>query len=180
MEHMTRTEYGVARKYYSYTHRFIDDLCAINNSEHFDEHWIEVYPEQLQLNKENEENTEATFLDLRLKIENRKIISSLYDKRDNFPFEIVSYPDLRGNIASNTGYAVYMSQLLRIARNCTMIQDAVDRIHILTGKLLGKGYLVGKLKKAAMKCLNRNIWICEKYNIGKEQLINMFFRRIPR
>ena len=155
-------------------------MCAINNSEHFDEHWIEVYPEQLQLNKENEENTEATFLDLRLKIENRKIISSLYDKRDNFPFEIVSYPDLRGNIASNTGYAVYMSQLLRIARNCTMVQDAVDRIHILTGKLLGKGYLVGKLKKAAMKCLNRNIWICEKYNIGKEQLINMFFRRIPR
>ena len=133
MEHMTSTEFGVARKYYSYTRRFIDDLCTINNSGDFDEQWKEVYPEQLQLNKENEENTEATFLDLHLKIENRKIISSLYDKRDNFKFEIVSYPDLRGNIASNTGYAVYMSQLLRIARNCKKMQSSkmllTDSVH---------------------------------------------------
>ena len=32
-----------------------------------------------------------------------------------------------------------------------------------------------------MKCLNRNIWICEKYSMRKEQLVNtLFYRRLPR
>ena len=86
-----------------------------------------IYPEQLQLNKETEENTEATFLHLRLKIENRKIISCLYDKRDNFQFEIVSYPDLRGNITSNTGYAVSTQFCDKIDGRIKKLEDTIPQ-----------------------------------------------------
>ena len=94
-----------------------------------------------------------------MKIKGKKIVTSLYDKRDNFNFEIVSYPDLCGNIAANTGYAVFMSQLMRITRNCRLFEDAESRVMTLKSKLLGKGYEEHKIRKAAVKCLDRNDWM---------------------
>ena len=46
----------------------------------------QIYPLELQLNKANASYTEAAFLDLHLSI------SQIYDKRDDFDFEIVHFP----------------------------------------------------------------------------------------
>ena len=47
---------------------------------------------------EDESDTEATFLDLEVKITNKNGITYVFDKRYQFNFEVISYPDLRGNI----------------------------------------------------------------------------------
>ena len=53
----------------------------------------QIHPSELQLNKANTSDTEATFLDLHLSISNDNV-STIYDKRDGFDFEIVNFPFL--------------------------------------------------------------------------------------
>ena len=65
----------------------------------------QIYPSELQLNKSNTSDTEAPFLDLHLPISN-DIVSTIYDKRDNFDFEIVDFPFLDGDIPRSISYGV--------------------------------------------------------------------------
>ena len=52
----------------------------------------QIYPSELQLNKANTSDTKAAFLDLHLSISNDIVSSKIYDKRDDFDFEIVNFP----------------------------------------------------------------------------------------
>ena len=42
--------------------------------------------------------------------------TKIYDKRDDFDFEIVNFPFLDGDVPRPTSYGVYISQLIRFAR----------------------------------------------------------------
>ena len=53
-----------------------------------------MYPTELQLNKANASDTEAVFLDLNLSIHNDTVSTKIYDKRDDFDFDIVNFPFL--------------------------------------------------------------------------------------
>ena len=69
------------------TSRYLDDLLNIDNP--YFEHMVgQIYPTELQLNKANSSDTEAPFLDLNLPITNATVSSKIYDKRDDFNFEI--------------------------------------------------------------------------------------------
>ena len=57
-----------------------------------------IYPPELQLNKANTSDTEAPFLDLHLSISNGFVSSKIYDKRDDFDFDIVNFPFLDGDV----------------------------------------------------------------------------------
>ena len=52
----------------------------------------QIYPSQLQLNKVNTSDTKDAFLDLHLLISIGIVSTKIYDKRDNFDFEIVNFP----------------------------------------------------------------------------------------
>ena len=54
----------------------------------------QIYPTELGLNKANSSDTEALFLDLNLSITNGIVSSKIYNKRDDFDFEIVNFPFL--------------------------------------------------------------------------------------
>ena len=56
----------------------------------FDNLTYSVHPKELKLNKANKSDTctSAAFLDLNLSIGNVKISSKIYDKRDDFNFDI--------------------------------------------------------------------------------------------
>ena len=74
----------------------------------------------MPLNKANSFDTEALFLDLDLTIPNGIVSSKIYDKRDDFNFEIVNFPFLDGD-------GVYISQLIRFARVCSNVDDFNNR-----------------------------------------------------
>ena len=73
------------------TSRYLDDILNINNV-YFDNMVSQFYPSELQLNKANTSDTEAAFFDLHLSISNNIVSTTIYDKRDNFDFEIVNFP----------------------------------------------------------------------------------------
>ena len=83
----------------------------------------QIYPSELQLNKANTSDTEATFLDLHLSISNDIVSTNIYDKRDDFDFEIVNFQFLDSDVPRSTSYGVYISRLIRFARASSYVAD---------------------------------------------------------
>ena len=52
---------------------------------------------ELQFNKANVSDTEASFLDLHLSISDGFVKTKCFDKRDDFDFDIVNFPFLDGD-----------------------------------------------------------------------------------
>ena len=73
------------------TSRYLGDILNINNV-YFDNMISQINPSELQLNIANTSDTEAAFLDLHLSISNDTAATKIYDKRDDFDFEIVNFP----------------------------------------------------------------------------------------
>ena len=48
----------------------------------------QIYPSELQFNKPNTSDTEAALLDLHLSISNDIVSPLIYDRRDDFDFEL--------------------------------------------------------------------------------------------
>ena len=92
------------------TSRYLDDLLNIENI-HFEHMVHRIYPAELQLNQANASDTEAAFLDLNLSIHNDIVSTKIYDKRDDFNFDIVNFPFLDGDVPQRPSYGVYISQL---------------------------------------------------------------------
>ena len=99
---------------YNTTSRYLDDILNIDNV-YFDNMVSQIYPSELQLNKATASITEAAFLDLHLSVSIDKVSIKIYDKRDDFGFEIVNFPFLDGYVPRSTSYGVYISQLIRFA-----------------------------------------------------------------
>ena len=53
-----------------------------------------IYPSKLQLNMANISDTEVSFWDLHLSISDGFVKTKIYDKRDDFEFDIVNFPFL--------------------------------------------------------------------------------------
>ena len=121
------------------TCRYVDDILNINNV-YFDNIVGQIYPSELQFNKANTSDTEAAFLDLHLFISNHTVSTKIYDKRDDFDFEIVNFPFLDGDAPRSTSYGVYVFQLIRVARVSSHVAGFNTHNKLLTQKLLKQGY----------------------------------------
>ena len=97
----------------------------------------QIYPSELQLNRANTSDTEASFLDLHFSISNEIVSTKIYDKRDDFHF--VNFPFLDGDVPHSTSYGVYISQLIRFARASSYVADFNTHNKLLTQKLLKQG-----------------------------------------
>ena len=80
-----------------------------------------------------------------MSISNGIVSSRIYEKRDNFDFEIVNFPFLDGNDPRSTPYRVYNSQLIHSARVSSHIADSNTRNKLLIQKLLKQSCLYHNL-----------------------------------
>ena len=93
------------------TSRYLDDLLNIDND--FSDSMVNrVYPSELELNKANVSDTQTSFLDLHLSISDGFVKTKIYDKRDDFDFDIVNFPFLDGDVPRSTLWYLYFSTLL--------------------------------------------------------------------
>ena len=108
------------------TSRYLDDLNIDNNF--FDSMVKRIYPSELQLNKANVSDAEASFLDLHLSISDGFVKTKIYDKRDDFDFDIVNFPFLDGDVPRSASYGVYISQLIRFVRVSSDVDVYINTI----------------------------------------------------
>ena len=92
--------------------------------------------------------------------------TKIYNKRDDFDFDIVSFPFLVCGVTRSTSYGDYISQLIRFARVSSHVDGFNTRNKVLTEKLLNQGNRYHKLRKAFSKFYRRHFDIVSKYNIG--------------
>ena len=128
-----------------------------------------IYPPEP---KANTSDTEAPFLDLHLSISNGFVSSKIYDKCDDFDFDIVIFPFFDGDVPRSTSYGVYISQLIRFARVSSQVVDFNARNKSLTAKLLQQGYRYHKLRKTFSKFYRRHYKLVSKFNVGLKTLLH--------
>ena len=132
-------------KKFNHVFRFIDDLCAVNDDGEFENNITNIYPEELELKKENAGYEQASFLDLNINISDNKFSLKLYDKRDDFNFKIVRMPFSSNNMPSRIFYSSYSSELLRIARCTTERENFLASCSSLIDRMWSQG---AKLNRA--------------------------------
>ena len=88
---------------------------------------------------------------MNLSISNGIVSTKIYDKRDDFDFDIVNFPFLDGDVLQRTSYDIYISQLIRFARTSSNVRDFNCRNKALTAKLLKQDYRYHKLRKTFSK-----------------------------
>ena len=64
---------------------------------------------------------------MHLSISDDIVSIKIYDKRDDFDFEIVNSPFLDDDVPHSTSYGVYISQLIRFARASSYVADFSTR-----------------------------------------------------
>ena len=106
-----------------------------------------------------------------MSITNGIVSSKIYDKRDDFNFEIVNFPFLDGDFPRSPSNGVCISQLFCFARVCSNTDDFNNRNLVLTAKLLKQGYRYHKIRKAFSKFYHRHSELIVKYNIGLKTLL---------
>ena len=123
---------------FNFTYRYIDDVLSLKNTK-FAEYLEFIYPRELEIKETTETSASSSYLDCYLYIDNGKLTTRLYDKRDDFNFPIVNFPFMSSNIPSAPAYGVYVSQLIRYARTCSNYQDFMERGKVLTQSCWARG-----------------------------------------
>ena len=78
MKSLSRENQADINEAFNSTSRYLDNLLNIDNI-YFDQMVNQIYPIELQLNKANSSDTEASFLDLNLCISNGTVSTKLYE-----------------------------------------------------------------------------------------------------
>jgi hypothetical protein len=101
---------------FNFADRYIDDILSINDSR-FAEFLPLIYPPELEVKDTTDTASCASFLDFFLKFDDSGQLSTkIYDKRDDFNFKIINFPNMCSNIPASPAHGVYISQLVRYAR----------------------------------------------------------------
>ena len=100
---------------FSLTSRYLDDLLNIDN-DYFDGLISQIYNSEFQSNKANSSETKFPCLNLHLSISDGFISCKIYDKCNDFHYEIVNFSYLDGDVPRQASYGVYISQLIRFPR----------------------------------------------------------------
>ena len=132
-------------------------------SEPFD---VEELKSRNRINALESNNTKVvTYLDLKIESENSILKFSVYDKRDDFSFDIVNFPYIDSCIPKKSAFGVYYSQLIRYARLSSKYEDFLLRCRSLVDKLKTQGFKEYNLKRLTSRFFKEKHDILVKYNI---------------
>ena len=106
-----------------------------------------------------------------MSISNDIVSTNIYDKSDDFDFEIVNFPLLDGDVPRSTSYGVYIIQLIRFARASSCVADFNSHNKLLTQKILKQGYRYHKLRKTFSKFYRRYYDSISKFQVRLKSLL---------
>ena len=105
-----------------------------------------------------------------MSISNDTVCNQIYDKRQEFDFEIVNFPFLNDYVPRSTYYRVYISQLSRFARASSHVADFNTCNTLLTQKLLNNA--LGVINFAFFsKFYPRYYDLISKFHVGLSALL---------
>ena len=109
---------------------------------------------------------------MHLSILNGFVSFKIYDKRDDFDFDVVNFPFLDGDNPRYTSYGVNISQLIPFARFSGHVADLDARNKSLTAKLFQQGCRYHKLRKTFSKFYRQHCKLVSKFSVGLMTLLH--------
>ena len=169
-----KDNYILARKF-GRVFRFIDDLISINDGGEFEKCLPLIYPEELELKKENAVNTATSFLELDIRICDNQFHTKLYDKRDSFGFHICRLPFKDSNIPLKMFYSSACAEILRICRASSNLYYAVVSVKQLISRMITQGANIDQLKRSIANSFKKHIESLAKFQMPVDSILNRFF-----
>ena len=131
-----------------------------------------IYPPELEVKETTYTASSASFLDLYLEIDDSGQFSTkIYDKRDDFNFKFINFPNMCSNIPASPVYGVYISQLILYAGASSNYSDFLKRHLHLRNRLLDQGYKKFRLIQSLKRFIFRYQDIVEIYSVSAETII---------
>ena len=128
-------------------------------------------PSGLRLGGASASGAGAAFLDLRLSVSDGIVSAEIYDKRDDFDFEIVNFPFLDGDVPRSASYGVCVSRLVRFAGASGCVAGFSTRNRLLTRRLLGRGCRCRRLRGEFSGFCGRYFGLISGFQVGLGSLL---------
>ena len=140
--------------------RFQVDLIVFEDDRLFETVIGDIYPPVMELDNTDLSPNKVNYLDMTIGIHRGRYFYKSFDKRNDFGFEVINYPDLSGNIPKKPAYGVFISQLVRFCMINKSVHYYKKDLETLVKKLLSKGFtntqLYSKFRQFCMKYLQ--VW----------------------
>ena len=149
----------------SKTYRYQDDCICLNDGGCFRRHFLHIYPKEMVLDCTNISQKVCTFLDLRISIFRGKFLYKSFDKRRDFEFKIIKYPNISGNIPKSPSYGVYTSQLVRFCQINHNAGSFFSDVREMTNDFCKKGFLLERLKTSYQAFGSKYLQKWAKYGV---------------
>lgn len=141
--------------YFKHTFRYIDDTLSMDNpywqhavtNEHID-NGGSMYHSSLVFNDTSTESADARsvhFLGMTINGHGGRLSSSIYDRRETFPFIVRRYPHMASLIPITIPYGVFVGQLHRVYHLCTMVHSFINHATLVAARLIGNGCRIKRL-----------------------------------
>ena len=92
----------------------------------------------------------------------------MYDKRDDFNFQIIIFSNMCSNVPASPAYGIYISQLIRYARASSNYSDFLKRHLYLRNRLLDQGYTKIRLIRSPIKFIFRYQDLVERCSVSAD------------
>jgi hypothetical protein len=130
--------------------RYRDDILACN-CPFFERIAKYVYPPDLSFTTGENEGQECTYLDARIRVHNRTLISELYNKWESSAFRPICFPHVCSNVHVVQSHKCLLSDLMRIYGLCTYRDDFLRHCMNRLVPVLAKGYDIETLRHVCMR-----------------------------
>ena len=154
------------------TFRLIDDVLSVGSTCH-DEFFNSCYPTFLTLNDTTLEDGSVNFLGMHIKETGVSLSLDVYDKRKDFPFQVVRYPHLDSAIPSSIAYGVFIGQLHRFKLICSAMTSFVRNACNVALTLVRQSSSLPRLRNSFETFCRRKV-TRTRWNIKVKELIYLF------
>ena len=90
---------------------------------------------------------------MEITVDERVFDIKLYDKRDDFSFNVLSMPNMSSNNPERQTYDIFYSQLFRLCHCNSLLCNFISDVKKLMRKLIHQRFQKGKLLKCLKKFL---------------------------
>ena len=154
--------------------RYQDDCIVFNDQDYFFRSINDIYPIEMVLKETNITESKCNYLDISVQCINDTFCYESYDKRREFCFDVINYPDLAGNVPICQSYGVFVSQVMRFCEINDSYDGFVKETERLVNDLLHQGFNMSILKTKFVKFYMSEINRWAKFGKDITEMSNMF------
>ena len=162
------------------TFRLIDDVLTVNNPFRAD-FFQNCYPDFLTLNDTSLDDGSVNFLGMHISA-TPSVVIDVYDKKKDFPFQVVRYPHLDSAIPNSLPYGVFTGQLHRFMRICSLPGAFVRNSCEVALRLAAQKSSISRLRRVFCAFTHTNV-SRSRWNVTASVLNHLFddslFMQLP-